>query len=143
MKRISGIICEFNPLHEGHKFIISEAKKISDAVVCIMSGNFVQRGECAVFDKYTRARCAMDAGADLVVALPFPWCAAPAEVFARAGVTIASSLGVTDLVFGSESGSLETIRRAAALWDEYEFISHRLNFNIFFIWINTKCNIGN
>ncbi len=114
MGRISGIICEFNPLHEGHKYVIGEAKKYGD-VVCIMSGNFVQRGECAVRDKYERAKDALDAGADLVVELPFPWCAAPAEFFARGGVNIASALGVTDLVFGSESGDLEAIEKAVRL----------------------------
>ena len=121
MKKIGGIICEFNPLHEGHKYIISEAKKTSDALVCIMSGNFVQRGECACGDKYSRAKRALDAGADLVVSLPFPWCAAPAEFFARAGVTLARALGVTDLVFGSESGDVAAIFRAAALADDKEF----------------------
>ena len=121
MDRISAIICEFNPLHEGHKYIIGEAKKLGP-VVCVMSGNFVQRGECAVADKYERAKSALDAGADLVVELPFPWCAAPAEFFARAGVIIASSLGATDLVFGSESGDLEMIRKAADLYDNEKFL---------------------
>ena len=113
MKKISGIICEFNPLHEGHRYIIREAKKISEALVCIMSGNFVQRGECAVSDKYSRAKEALDAGADLVVSLPFPWCASPAEFFAKGGVTIACALGVTDLVFGSECGDERLIKTAA------------------------------
>ncbi len=122
MDRISAIICEFNPLHEGHRYVIGEAKKLGP-VVCVMSGNFVQRGECAVADKYERAKNALDAGADLVVELPFPWCAAPAEFFARAGVTIASSLGATDLVFGSESGDLEMIKTAAHLAIDASFIS--------------------
>ena len=120
MEKISAIICEFNPLHEGHRYVIGEAKKYGP-VVCVMSGNFVQRGECAVADKYVRAKDAIEAGADLVVELPFPWCAAPAEFFARAGVTVAASLGATDLVFGSESGDLEIIRKAAALYDDESF----------------------
>ena len=97
MKKICAVICEFNPLHEGHKFILAEAKRRADAVVCIMSGNFVQRGGSAVRDKYERAKDAASAGADLVVELPFPWCSAPAEFFARAGVTIASALGADTL----------------------------------------------
>ena len=121
MKKICGIICEFNPLHEGHIFLLREARRIGDAVVCIMSGNFVQRGEAAVFDKYTRAKAAMEAGADLVMELPFPWCAAPAEFFARSGVSLASAAGVSDLVFGSECGDLQIIKRAAALCDDPSF----------------------
>ena len=123
MKKICAVICEFNPLHEGHKYILAEAKRRADAVVCIMSGNFVQRGGSAVRDKYERAKDAASAGADLVVELPFPWCSAPAEFFARAGVTIASALGADTLVFGSESGDVDLIARAAALSDDEFFIS--------------------
>lgn len=120
MERISGVICEFNPLHEGHRYLLAEASK-TGRVVCIMSGNFVQRGEVAVRDKYSRAKDAIEAGADLVVELPFPWCASPAEFFARAGVVIASKLGVTDLYFGSESGDLASIIEAAGLCGSKEF----------------------
>ncbi len=120
MKKICGIICEFNPLHEGHKYIIGEARRQGD-VVCIMSGNFAQRGSSAVTEKYERAVMAADAGADLVVELPFPWCAAPAEFFARGGVTVAAALGVTDLFFGSESGDLSLIEAASRLEDDAEF----------------------
>ena len=123
MKKIAAVICEFNPLHEGHKYIISEAKARAGAVVCVMSGNFVQRGESAMTDKYERARDAALSGADLVVELPFPWCAAPAEFFARAGVTVASSVGADLLVFGSESGDVDMISRAAALSDDEFFAS--------------------
>ena len=68
--KISGIICEYNPFHYGHKYQLDEVKKESDAVVCIMSGSFVQRGDVAVFDKWTRARAALKNGADLVIELP-------------------------------------------------------------------------
>lgn len=121
MKKICGVICEFNPLHEGHIFLLNEAKKLGDALVCVMSGNFVQRGECAVFDKYTRAEDALDAGADLVLELPFPWSAAPAEFFARAGLTVAVHAGVTDLVFGSESGNVAALSKCADLYDSETF----------------------
>lgn len=123
MNKISGIICEFNPLHEGHKYIISRAKEGSEGVVCIMSGAMVQRGECAVADKYDRAAAAIEAGANLVIELPFPWCAAPAEFFAAAGISLAVSAGVTTLVFGSESGDADVIRRAAELTESPEFLS--------------------
>ncbi|MBQ7669347.1 MAG: nucleotidyltransferase family protein [Clostridia bacterium] len=121
MDKICGIICEFNPLHEGHIFLINEAKKIAKSVVCVMSGNFVQRGEAAFEDKYSRAKSALGAGADAVLELPFPWCAAPAEFFARAGVAVAHAAGVTDLVFGSECGDTDTLLRAAELSDSDEF----------------------
>ena len=84
MKRISAIICELNPLHEGHKHIFSAAKEKSDVLIAVMSGNFVQRGETAVYDKYKRARSVLSAGADLVLELPFPYSASSAEFFARA-----------------------------------------------------------
>ena len=121
MDKICGIICEFNPLHDGHIYLIKEAKKIAKSVVCVMSGNFVQRGEAAFYDKYSRAKTALESGADAVLELPFPWCAAPAEFFARAGVTVAHAAGVTDLVFGSECGDTETLLRAAELADSEEF----------------------
>lgn len=115
MKKIIGIICEFNPLHEGHIFLLGEARRLGAPVVCIMSGNFVQRGEAAIYDKYTRAKSALDSGADAVLELPFPWCAAPAEFFARAGVEIAHAAGVTDLIFGSECGDVDLIKKASEL----------------------------
>ncbi|MBR6917059.1 MAG: nucleotidyltransferase family protein [Clostridia bacterium] len=121
MSKITGIICEFNPFHAGHKYLIERSKGIAETTVCIMSGNFVQRGECSVTEKYKRAKSALDAGADLVVELPFPWCAAPAEFFARAGVSLAARLGVTDLVFGSECGNTDTVMRAAKLSSSEDF----------------------
>ena len=84
--KICGIICEYNPLHNGHVYLLNEAKKRSgcDAVVCVMSGEFTQRGEMAVLEKYTRAKHAVLAGADAVIELPVPFACAPAELFARA-----------------------------------------------------------
>ena len=68
---ILGIICEFNPFHKGHKHLIDTIKKDkNDIVICAMSGNFVQRGEFAVYDKYKRARAALENGADIVIELP-------------------------------------------------------------------------
>ncbi|MBR4296092.1 MAG: nucleotidyltransferase family protein [Clostridia bacterium] len=115
MKRTAAIICEFNPLHMGHERILSFARESgADTVVCIMSGNFVQRGEPAITDKYTRARTAIEAGADLVLELPMPYSAASAEYFAFAGVSIADRLGcVDDLVFGSESGDISELSKIA------------------------------
>ncbi|MGM9664511.1 MAG: nucleotidyltransferase family protein, partial [Eubacteriales bacterium] len=83
--KISAIICEYNPFHFGHAYHISEIKKNSDAVIAVMSGSFTQRGIPAVVSKYERAHMALEGGADLVLELPFPYCASSAEYFARAG----------------------------------------------------------
>ena len=86
--KICAIICEYNPLHNGHLYQIGEAKRLSgaDAVLCLMSGNFVQRGESAVMNKYIRAKHAINAGADVVVELPTVFATSSAEFFAK-GVT--------------------------------------------------------
>lgn len=115
MSKISAVICELNPLHIGHKYIFERAREHGDKVVAIMSGSFVQRGECAIFDKYRRAEAALLCGADLVVELPFPWCSAPAEFFARGALTVARAIGVDSIIFGSECGDTELIKRAAEL----------------------------
>ncbi len=111
-----GVVCEFNPFHEGHAHLLRQARKtVGDegCVVCAMSGRFVQRGTAAVADPYLRAACALSGGADLVVELPFPWSAASAEPFAAAGVHILAALGVETLAFGSESGDSALLARAA------------------------------
>ncbi len=112
MKRM-GIVCEYNPLHTGHAYLLREAKAAGDAVVCVMSGNFTQRGEMAILDKYARAEAAIAAGADLVLELPFPQAMSSAPFFARGGVSILASVGVTHLCFGSESGDLTRLWRAS------------------------------
>ena len=115
MKRTSAIICEFNPFHNGHAHLFSEARKRSaENIICIMSGNFVQRGEIAIADKFSRAEAALLSGADLVLELPMPFSAAGAEYFATAGVEIADRLGAVDeLIFGSEVGDIEILTEIA------------------------------
>ena len=115
------IISEFNPLHNGHKYLIDQARAMgAEAVVCVMSGNATQRGELAVVDKYCRAEAAVRSGADLVLELPYPWCASSAEYFGTAGVCIAGSFG-DKLIFGSECGSIEKLQRAAELCETEDF----------------------
>lgn len=101
-KRYVSVICEYNPFHFGHKLQMDRLKKEFDGVVCIMSGNVVQRGSVAVADKYLRAEAALNNGADLVLELPIPWCCSSARDFARAGVHIADAIGVNSLAFGAE-----------------------------------------
>ena len=110
--KTAAVICEYNPFHLGHAHQLSEMGK-SGACVCIMSGSFTQRGSAAVLSKYERARLAVLAGADLVLELPFPFCAAGGEFFARGGVAAAEGLSAVDtLCFGSESGDTEAFLTA-------------------------------
>ena len=111
-----GIICEYNPFHNGHLHQINEIKKITDEpIVCVMSGNFTQRGEIAIADKYARAKMALLAGADLVLELPVPFCISSAEYFASAGVHILAHVGVDKLCFGSESADADKIMKIAQI----------------------------
>lgn len=107
--KLAAIICEFNPLHTGHKRLIDYAKSLADNVVCIMSGNFIQRGLPACADKYSRAKHAIYAGADLVVELPTVFATASAENFAYGAIAIANKLGADCLVFGSECGDIDEL----------------------------------
>ena len=113
--KITGIICEYNPLHNGHLYQIQQVRKNgAEAIVAVMSGNFMQRGDVAVMDKFTRAKLAVESGVDLVIELPVPYAVAPAEVFALGGVALLSALpNVTEISFGSEYGDLELLRQAA------------------------------
>ena len=78
------IVCEFDPLHNGHKYLLGRARELgADKVVCVMSGNSTQRGGFSLIDKYKRAEAAVKCGADLVLELPFPWSSASADYFAR------------------------------------------------------------
>ena len=118
-----GIICEYNPPHKGHAYQIAALKQQYPGctVVCVMSGNFVQRGTPAIADKYTRAAAALGIGADAVVELPFPYSSAPAELFARGGVEILSRIGVDALCFGTEGNVLDRLVTAAAQLDSPAF----------------------
>ncbi len=121
--KISGIISEFNPFHLGHQALIVQTKQSGAThIVAIMSGNFVQRGEPACFDKWVRTKAALCAGVDLVVELPLPWAVAGAETFAAGGVFIAHALGcVAQLSFGSECGDIAALSSIADILREERF----------------------
>ena len=108
-----GIVCEYNPLHDGHRFMMKEVRRLygeDTAIVCLMSGDFVQRGEPAVYEKHFRAKMALGAGADLVLELPFPYSTAVAEHFSRAAVEIFKKIGIIDhLAFGSEGRTAQEL----------------------------------
>lgn len=117
-----GIICEFNPFHNGHAYLFEKARECgAKSVVCAMSGNAVQRGSLAVADKYLRAESALAAGADLVLELPFPWSSASAEYFASAGVKILEPF-CNALIFGSECGDIRLLEEGAAVSLEKSFV---------------------
>jgi len=124
VKEVVAIICEYNPFHNGHKYQVYKIKEMfpDSTVVSIMSGNYTQRGEFALFDKYTRAKAAVTCGVDCVMELPYPFCASNAEVFAKAGVYIASRLGATHLCFGVEAGNVKELTEIADTMDSEEFI---------------------
>lgn len=113
--KVAGIIAEYNPFHNGHALLIEKARVAGAThIVAVMSGNFVQRGECAVFSYRPRVAAALSCGADLVIQLPAVYALSGAQSFARAGVEILDSLGFVDeIVFGSECGDIKKITDAA------------------------------
>ena len=121
----AGIVAEYNPFHRGHAWHIAETRRRlgGDApVVCVMSGHWVQRGECALTDKWSRAAAALMGGADLVVELPTPWAMASAESFARGAVSLLAATGVVDVLsFGSETGELAPLEETAAALDAPDY----------------------
>ncbi len=123
---IIGIVCEYNPFHNGHLYQINKIREEfgeDTTIIAVMSGNYTQRGETAIADKTLRAKCAVLSGVDLVLELPFPYSSSSAEFFAKAAVSILDSLGVVDRIsFGSESGDISLLSRVAdiMLSDEYK-----------------------
>ena len=120
-----GIVAEYNPFHSGHAWHIRETRRLvggDAAVVAVMSGNWVQRGECAVTDKWIRAEAALHGGADLVLELPTVWATASAEGFARGAMAILEAAGVVDVLsFGSEGGGIAPLRELARCLNSPEF----------------------
>lgn len=113
--KTSGVICEYNPLHNGHLHHLKTVRENgADAVVAVMSGNFMQRGDVAIMEKLVRANLALKAGADLVIELPVIWSLSPADQFAAGGVTILDALQVVDEIsFGCECNDIELLKTAA------------------------------
>lgn len=122
--KIVGIVAEYNPFHAGHRHHIAETRRRLGpdwGVAAVMSGHFVQRGDCAICDKWSRARAALAGGADLVVELPTVWAASSAEHFASGALALLQMLGAEALSFGSESGDADALRRAAEGLDGPDF----------------------
>lgn len=103
-----GIICEYNPFHNGHLYHLHKVKELypNYPIVLVMSGNFMQRGEASVLNKWEKAKIALEYGVDLVVELPFPFATQSADIFARGSIQLLEALQVSSLVFGSESSDI-------------------------------------
>ena len=111
-----GVICEFNPFHNGHNHLIEETKKLTNAeIVCLMSGNFVQRGIPAISSKQERAHHAIKAGANAVLELPAVFACSNAENFATGAIKIFKALGIKQISFGIEKTNLEILKQIAKL----------------------------
>ena len=135
--KVAGIISEYNPIHDGHAQHIGATRTMVGeecAVVCVLSGNFVQRGDFAVFPKHARAASAVACGADLVIELPLPYVLSSAEGFARGAVRLLAALGVvTHLSFGSEAGETESLTEIAECLATEElsgYVGEELKFGI-------------
>lgn len=114
--KVLGIICEYNPFHNGHLYHINMAKKTTgaDYVVCVMSGNFVQRGNPSLLNKWTRTKMALKNGVDVVIELPLPFSIASAPYFAMGGIKLLDSLNiVSDFCFGAETSDISILKNLA------------------------------
>ena len=127
-----GIIAEFNPLHTGHKRLIDYAHTLGDTVACVISGNFVQRGDVAIISKQQRAKFALLCGVDIVAELPVIWSMSTAQNFALGGVWQLYNLGCQKIVFGSECGDIDALINAASV----------LNSDGFFERVTQKAKSG-
>ncbi|RVU72422.1 nucleotidyltransferase [Lactobacillus xujianguonis] len=105
---VVGIIAEYNPFHSGHEFLLNQARLVAgkDPIIVLMSGNYVQRGEIAIMDKWSRAKAALKSGADLVLEVPFSTTVEPADLFAWGNIEALKKLGAETLVFGVEDANL-------------------------------------
>ena len=130
--KVVGVIAEYNPFHNGHKYQLDRLREETgaDYIVIAISGNFLQRGVPALCDKYTRAKMALSCGADLVLEIPTIWATASAEYFARGGVSVLKNTGVlTHLGFGAESDNLDGLKQIASiLKNEPEYYKDELSF---------------
>ena len=129
--KATGIIVEYNPFHNGHKLHLAEAKKKGDLVIGVMSGNFLQRGEPGIFDKWTRANMALENNIDIIVELPVFYSTQSAEIFSYGAIAILDKLRVDNLVFGSESSDIQRLKKIAYLQiDKKELIDEKIKEKI-------------
>lgn len=115
-----GLVVEYNPFHLGHKYHLDQSKLVSsaDCVIAVMSGNFLQRGEPAIIDKFHRARAALNSGVDIVLELPFAFAVQNSDLFAKGSVLSLAEIGVTSICFGSEYGNIDGFTEAYQIYKE-------------------------
>ena len=115
--KVCGLIVEYNPLHNGHLYHLQKARQLTEAeiVIAVMSGNFVQRGEFALIDKWTRAKAAIEVGVDIVLELPFVFTVQSATQFGKNAVDILAKAKCNYIVFGSETNNLEELKEIASM----------------------------
>ncbi|NLK63871.1 MAG: nucleotidyltransferase [Tissierellia bacterium] len=121
--KITGVVAEYNPFHAGHEYQLKMAKKLSDCdcIAVAMSGNYVQRGEPAIIDKFRRAEAAIHGGADLVIELPMPFSCQNAEMFALAAIKELSKLHIDSISFGCENNNIKLLEKIALIQLTPEF----------------------
>ncbi len=135
------IICEYNPMHDGHVYQIARTKEKYDHVIAVMSGNFTQRCTPAIFDKWARTKCAITGGADMVVELPAFYATSSASDFALGGVAVANLLGAQALSFGSESGDVaQIVDTAKYLLDNEDSLDVKSGLKIGLSYANSVTN---
>ncbi|MGL5355185.1 MAG: nucleotidyltransferase [Cetobacterium sp.] len=121
MKKAVGIVVEYNPFHNGHKYHCLKAREHGDIVIAVMSGDYVQRGEPALINRWDRAELALKNGVDIVVELPIFYSTQSAEIFSRGALGILHLMNVDKIVFGSETGDINSLVERANLEEEEEF----------------------
>lgn len=127
--KATGIIVEYNPFHNGHKHHIQKTRELTncDVLVAVMSGNFVQRGEMAIVDKWRRAKAAIENGVDLIIELPYLCATQSAQQFAESSVALLNLAQVDSIVFGSESNDLERLKEIADMSFHVDYLKEALN----------------
>ena len=115
--KITGIICEYNPFHNGHKYHIDKTKELTnpDLLICVCTGNYNQRGEVSIINKFDKAKAALENGVDLIIELPYIYTCQNAYVFGSKAVELLNKVKVDHLVFGSETNNLEELRKYSEL----------------------------
>lgn len=121
--KATGIVVEYNPFHNGHKYHLYKAKELNpnNIIVAVMSGDFVQRGEPSIIDRWTKTEMALKNGVDMVVELPSFYSTQSAEIFAKGAIGILNELGCENIIFGSESGDIEALKKISTLQESVEF----------------------
>lgn len=113
---IIGVIAEYNPFHNGHLYHLNQIKAMypNSVIICVLSGNFMQRGEVSIINKWDKTSLALEYGIDIVVELPYPFASQSADIFAKGAISILKEFKVNKLIFGSECNNIQKLKNIAA-----------------------------